>query len=207
MVVWASSDPTVATVEDGVVTAVGVGNAIITATTTDGTSLVATCTVTVNPILATEIYLDVTTKTSVVDDEFTLVATVLPDNATNKEVVWTSSNEQYATVDSNGYVRIKREGNVTITASTTDGSNLLATCEISIITGLSDISVGSKVYVENNNIVVEGASDKAKVCVYTTSGTQIALKQAQGGYAAISVPYGSTYIVKYDDKIVKIAVL
>ena len=61
-----------------------------------------------------------------------LTPTVLPDNATDKTVTWKSSDENIATVN-NGYVLAKSVGEVTITATTADGSNLSASCEITVI--------------------------------------------------------------------------
>lgn len=62
----------------------------------------------------------------------TLIATVTPDNATNKTVTWTSSDPSIATVDSNGKVTAVKAGTATITATTTDGSNLSASCVVTV---------------------------------------------------------------------------
>ncbi len=61
-----------------------------------------------------------------------LTATVKPDDAENKKLKWTSDNESVATVDSNGLVTAVGEGKATITASSTDGSNISASCVISV---------------------------------------------------------------------------
>jgi len=55
------------------------------------------------------------------NDEETLIATVLPPDAENNEVVWTSSNPEGATVDNNGYVVAVSPGTTIITATTVDG--------------------------------------------------------------------------------------
>lgn len=60
----------------------------------------------------------------------TLVATVTPDSA--KVIQWTSSDPEIASVDSNGNVIGKKAGKVTITATTTDGSNLSAATEVTV---------------------------------------------------------------------------
>ena len=62
-------------------------------------------------------------------ESYTLEATVAPSNATNKTVTWTSSNTTIATV-SGGRVTTKGVGDVTITASTSNG--VTATCKIKI---------------------------------------------------------------------------
>ena len=66
----------------------------------------------------------------IVDEQITLVATVLPENATNKSVTWKSSNEVVATVDANGKVTAVSIGEAIITAMTNDGSNLSASCKV-----------------------------------------------------------------------------
>ncbi|MGG3803185.1 Ig-like domain-containing protein [Metabacillus fastidiosus] len=61
-----------------------------------------------------------------------LVATITPEDASNKTIKWTSSDPEIATVDDNGNVIGKKVGKVTITAATMDGSNLIATCEVTV---------------------------------------------------------------------------
>ena len=126
-VTWTSSDETVATVKNGVITAVREGSATITATA-DGKS--ASCVITVKKkIIAVEkIVLSETEKTITKDGTFTLTATITPTNATNQTVTWTSSDETVATVK-NGVVTAVREGSATITA-TADGKS--ASCAVTV---------------------------------------------------------------------------
>ena len=67
-----------------------------------------------------------------------LIATVLPDSTTNKVVTWISSNPEIATVDTTGLVTAVASGTATITATTTDGSNLSASCAVTVIEDLSN---------------------------------------------------------------------
>ena len=62
----------------------------------------------------------------------TLTATVTPSNATNKSVTWSSSDESVATVSSEGVVTAVANGTATITATTADGTNLSASCEVTV---------------------------------------------------------------------------
>lgn len=82
-------------------------------------------------IAVTDISVEPTEKTLDVGASFTITVTVLPVDATNKEVTWTSSNEAVAIVSTSGEVRALTPGQVTITATTKDG-NKTATCEIRV---------------------------------------------------------------------------
>ena len=130
---WKSSNTAVATVDgNGLVKAVAPGSATITVTTTDGSNLSATCAVTVTKILASSITLNQTTASIKEDEEVQLTATVLPDKAASQALTWKSSNEAVATVDGNGLVKAVAPGSADITVTTTDGSNLSATCTVTV---------------------------------------------------------------------------
>ena len=132
-VTWSSSNTSVATVSsNGVVTAKVTGNATITATSqADGTKS-GTCTVTVtdSTVHVTGVTLNKNSTSLTVGSTETLTATVSPNNATNKNVTWSSSNTSVATV-SNGTITPVSAGNATITVTTTDGS-YTATCTVTV---------------------------------------------------------------------------
>ncbi|MBR4885855.1 MAG: Ig-like domain-containing protein [Muribaculaceae bacterium] len=137
-VTWKSSNEAVATVDaNGKVTAVAVGEATITATTADGSNLSASCKVTVTSTLATSITLDYTEYEIVEKSDFQLTATILPESTTNKGVVWSSSDMRIASVDENGLVRAYSVGEAVITATTIDGSNLSASCKVTVVSSLA----------------------------------------------------------------------
>ena len=73
--------------------------------------------------------LDKTSAELQVGKTLTLTATVTPDNATDKAVAWTSSNDAVATVDANGIVTAKVEGTATITAT---AGGKTATCTVTV---------------------------------------------------------------------------
>ncbi len=130
---WNSSAPDVATVDaDGTVTALAPGKAIISATTADGTSLTASCTITVEPALAESVTLDRHELTMKMGQSETLVATVLPDYAGNHAVTWQSSAPGVALVDSNGRVIAMSEGSAVITATAADGSGVFDQCTVTV---------------------------------------------------------------------------
>ena len=195
-VTWSSSNTAVATVSStGKVTAVAAGEAVITVTTTDG-GKTATCTVTVtNPAVPVQsVSLDKTTLDLNVGEDITLVATVLPSNADDKTVTWSSSNTAVATVSSTGKVTAVAAGEAVITVTTTDG-NKTATCTVTVtnpavpVQSVSldkttlDLNVG-----ENATLVAtvlpENADDKT--VTWTSSNTAVATVDATGKVTAVA---------------------
>ncbi len=85
------------------------------------------------PVLAESIKLNVTTAGLNEGATLQLTATVLPEDCNNKAVLWASNNPSIATVDSNGLVTTHSVGTATITAITTDGSNLSTTCTVTLL--------------------------------------------------------------------------
>lgn len=135
-VTWLSSQPSVATVDTtGLVKGISEGEANITVKTTDG-GYTATCKVVVQSgsvIVPTSVELFDTSISLSLNGTKTLTANVLPSNATNKNVTWSSSNSAVATVSSSGLVTAKATGNATITATTVSGGKT-ATCSVEVVT-------------------------------------------------------------------------
>lgn len=128
-VTWTSADPQIATVDaTGLVTPVSMGEVYLTATTHNG--LTAQCRVVVLPVLASEVILNETSLTLEVDSEFTLVATVKPDNTTDPTVYFTSYNPNVATVSADGVVTALRGGTAIIEAKCFTS---IATCEVTVL--------------------------------------------------------------------------
>ena len=130
-VTWESDNTSVATVDtSGKVTAVGAGNTTIKATV-DGKS--AECSVTVKEaanVPVESVSLDKTSLELTEGGTGTLIATVEPSNATNKNVTWSSDNPSVATVN-NGVVSAVSEGTATITVTTADGGKT-DTCTVTV---------------------------------------------------------------------------
>ena len=203
---WTSDNEEVATVdENGLVTAVSVGEANITATAVDGSGVTATCKVTVTPKLVTSVILDESELT--IEKGFTaqLNATVAPDDADNLGLTWTSDNEEVATVDENGLVTAVGEGTATITATANDGSGVSASCVVTVtfIDGIADIET-SKVTVlaANGRITVSGKEQDETVLVYDMGGRLL----YQGESDVIDVPRKAMYIVTVSGKSYKVIV-
>lgn len=115
-VAWNSDKPGIASVDDnGKVRAIAPGTAVITAACSGAH---ATCTVTVMPpVEAERVTLNKTQLSLAVGKEESLTATILPDNTTDKTVVWSSDKPEIATVDENGRITGIALGTATITAT------------------------------------------------------------------------------------------
>lgn len=133
-VAWTSSNTSVATVDNsGKVTGVSAGSATITATSTTDNTITASCVVTVQAVAVTGVSINPTSANLQIGGSTDLTATVLPANATDKSVSWSSSNTAVATVN-NGHVTAIAAGMATITVTTTDG-NKTATCSVTVTAG------------------------------------------------------------------------
>ena len=134
-VTYSSSNESVATVSNtGLVTGVAQGSATITATAEAASGTVsATTTITVTPIAVTSVSLSSNSETVKVGKTVTLIPTISPSNATNKNVNWSSSNTEIATVNNSGTVTGIAAGTATITVTTVDGGKT-ATCTVVVQT-------------------------------------------------------------------------
>lgn len=119
-ITWTSSDTNVATVTNGVVKGISAGTAIITATTKDG-NFTDTCEVTVTQNAVTGIRISEKLIDLGMGYKKQITATVMPDDATDKSVEWTSENPEIAAVSDNGTITGKSYGRTVVTATTTDG--------------------------------------------------------------------------------------
>ena len=139
--------------------------------------------------------------------EVQLSVVVLPEEATNKEVAWSSSNESVATVDNNGLVSIHKEGEATITATTTDGSNLSATCVIKAFSGIVEVeSLNFYVKVVGDDIVICDAELGSQVAVYGIDGLLVGAKEVVDMQTIIAAPIKGIYLVRVGETMVKVLV-
>lgn len=128
---WITENYSVASVSNnGLVTARGAGRVWIWARATDGSGAGNYCVVDIKePTKVTSIELSKTEATMEVGEVLTLTASILPDNANNKSVNWTSDNTDVATVV-DGVITAISPGECNITCASTDGSNISAVCHI-----------------------------------------------------------------------------
>lgn len=151
-VTWTSSNTNIATVTgNGVVTAKAVGTAIITVKTNDG-GKTAGCTVTIiQPV--TGVKLNKNELKLVKDQIETLSATITPSNATNKKLIWTTTDASVAKVSDNGLVTAVGKGRCKINASSSDGA-FSASCTVTVIESVKElitvsyVSDGSQIFIQ-----------------------------------------------------------
>lgn len=210
-VTWSSSNPSVASVEDGRVVAVKVGEAVITVRTNDGGHDID-CTVTVvgKEIPATGLTLDNEEMTVTEGDTFTLNATVIPEDSTFQEITWDSSDYDVVSVDSKGNLTALQPGKARITATLASDASIKAYCYVTVnpdgsLKGISldvnavSLSVGSTrtltviynpAYATNKNVTWSSSDNsvamvEAGVVTAVSSGSAtVTVTSQEGGYTA-----------------------
>lgn len=132
---WASSDDNIATVDEfGLVTAHTDGEAIITATTTDGTNLTAICNVVVKKLVPVKsISFEQSNYKVTIGQKGNLIAKIVPTNASYTSLNYVSSDKTIATVSDKGEIHGVNIGKCTISATSADGTNVKATCEVEVL--------------------------------------------------------------------------
>ncbi len=206
-ITWASDNEEVATVDaNGTVTAITAGTATIIATCGE---ISATCTVTViaKRIEPSGIEIDQTSATIEKDETLQLNATVEPEGAEYSELVWSSSDETVATVDSYGTVTAKSMGTAVITVSLADDPTLSATCIVTVTdkSGIDGVDGGEiTIKAVNKAIEVKGAAEGTEIMVYNASGRLVAVRRAESGTTRIALS-GGMYVVRVGRTTAKIA--
>jgi len=142
---WYSSDPSVATVDAyGNVRLISSGEATVIAEAKDDSGETAACQIKVKDVPVSQIVFDrnkyplTDSDKNVAGETFTINATVYPSNATNKALVWKSSNPSVANVYAGGTVVLLSTGTATITAAAADGSGATAVCVVTV--GTADVT-------------------------------------------------------------------
>ena len=124
---WASSDGSIATVNNGTVRGVSGGTATITCTATleDKSTISSDVSVTVVVPVAS-LKLSSTVSSFEVGKKYTIKTDVSPKDASNKTVTWSVADTSVATITNGGILQVKKAGKTTVTATTTDGTNRTA---------------------------------------------------------------------------------
>ena len=184
---WKTSDSAVATIaDDGTVKAVGVGTATVSFI---AGNTKASCTVTVlQPVTR----LSFTKSSYELDggDTVQLAVNISPEDAANKDIVFSSSDESVATVDQAGLVTALKKGTATITVAAQDGSGCTATCKITVLTNATVCKTVEELQSKHNY-----DPNSSELWVYTQPGAN---KLSITFSEETSVEEGSDYIFIYD---------
>ena len=175
-VTWESSDAGVAAVsKDGVVTAKKAGKATIVAKAADESGKYASCVVTVTEVKkeVTGVTLNKSSLNLGVGGSEVLSATVLPADATNKQVTWLSSTPSIATVSQSGVVTGVKEGTTQISVITAEGSKT-AICSV-IVSGQTQTEPGTQ-----TGGIIDPATGKTAAATF--SGMEIELDYTSTAY-------------------------
>ena len=178
---WTTSNSTVATVNNGVVTANNEGSATITAFFAyNGSNYSATCNINVkNP----GITLSDTSKTIYQTNTFSLKATTLPSNLT---VFWSSSNSNVATV-SNGNVTAVNPGTATITASFSyEGTTYSASCNVTVKEVSVKLDQTSKTVYQTDEFTLTATSTPTGQSISWSSSDSSIAKVSNGKVTAVN---------------------
>ena len=166
------------------------GEVTLTATAQDGSGVKATCHVTVKNPMATQVVLNKTQHNAIVDDVFTLTAKVMPEKAA-QNVVWTMDKTDILQNMGNGKFKALKAGEVTITATAQDGSEVKATCHVTVKNPMATQVVLNKT--QHNAIVDDVFTLTAKVMpekaaqnvVWTMDKTDILQNMGNGKFKAL----------------------
>ncbi|MBD0401358.1 Ig-like domain-containing protein [Flammeovirga sp. EKP202] len=195
-VTWTSSNPSVATVSNGQVTAVTEGSAVITVTTV-GETFTATTNVTVQEVgvevPVTGVTVDKENVTLDVNQSTTINAIIAPLDATNTNLTWSSTNTAIASVN-NGIVTGLAEGTTTVTVTTVDGGFAAKT-----VVTVNGIDVGSDIVIEAEDFVATGGTfNDAFVPLGVNKVDNLGINYVNGeDWAEYTVSGNGTYEITY----------
>ena len=190
-VTWHLSQPGILDmVGNGQFKALKTGEVTITATAQDGSGVKATCRVVVKNPMATQVVLNETQHSAIVDDVFTLTAKVMPEKAA-QNVVWTMDKNNILQNMGGGKFKALKAGEVTITATAQDGSEVKATCHVTVKNPMATQVVLNET--QHNSIVDDVFTLTAKVMpekaaqnvVWTMDKTNILQNMGNGKFKAL----------------------
>ncbi len=197
-VVFESSDEDIFTVsEDGTITGVSKGEAELTITSVQNPEVSRVVPVSITRAV-TGIELDITDKLLFAGSSFTPVVTVLPSDASNKTVIWTSSDDSIISVDASGKATAASRGFAEITAKTEDGG-FVASYSVEVVQLPEEVSCtvdSARIYLEETvtlemTVLPEDTNDKT--LTWSSTDTDIATVDRNGKVTPVST--GTCYIV------------
>lgn len=205
---WSSDNPAVASVDsNGNVIGNSAGIATITASAIDGSGAVATCEVTVNNYYVESLSLNPTEMSLDIYKSKTINMISNPEDVSREYFEWNCSNNNVVAIkkNSDGSLQVLglADGSAVITCRTTDGSNLTATCKVTVGTGgVEGVEAdGIEVIAHDGTITVTGVAPEARIEVYNAAGMCI----YSGNDHEVPVVQHGIYIVKAQGKATKVA--
>ena len=192
-VTWTSSAPDIATVsENGLVTFLKPGKATIVVKTIDGGisgNLIDTCEFYINnPVTSVDLdYTDITLK---MGEEFRLTALVLPEDASDKTVLWSSSDTNAATVNENGMVTAVNSGSATILCKSAD-SGETSMCNVTVYQPVTGVTISNESMTVRKgqefwlNATCQPENAMNKLIIWSSSDTSIATVDKNGKVTAV----------------------
>ena len=150
---------------------------------------------------------------------FQLKASVLPANATNSELQWSSSNPSVASVEAASTasllkagvtgkavtVRIHKKGKAEITAQAMDGSGKLASCQVNVLSTVGNIeAAATRIYALGSTLRLT-LPQAAVVRIYNVSGALVHMLNASAGNTSVALPQG-VYVVKAGNRCEKVRI-
>lgn len=194
---WSSSDPSIVSVDPqtGKCVALKPGEATISASTKDGSNLVVQTVVQVENKFVKTVSINNNPNEINIGDTYTLVAEVSPSNATNKTIIWKSSDERIATITSSGIITGKRDGTCIIFARSAEDEKIFDTAKIVVKHNTSFIGIKALSF-ENEISLNENDSKRLSVVINPTNATNRNLKWESSDFSVATVKDGTIYAKK-----------
>lgn len=181
---WKSSDLSIATVDNnGNITAVAAGKTTVTVSSADG-RFTATCTVNVNVKVASLILSD-TSITLKKGDSKKLSVVIIPDDATNKSVTWSSGDTNIAIVDNMGKITAVNGGSTVITVTSIYGK-IAATCNVNVTVAVQSVSLD-----KSELTLIKGQTATLNATIVPSDATTKDVSWASSNISAVTVDNGS----------------
>lgn len=197
-ILWKSANPSIAIVGGGQALGIALGSTWAFAMSEDGLAIDSCLVEVIVPI--TRIILDKSEVALKVGETEQLTATVRPSDASLGSVVWSSSDENVATVSDNGLVTAMGEGTALITVSSSSNPNVKAVCEVKVEpVGVEDLEIAnSSIYVRDGWLYVESASELRWLRVVDMSGRILLHETMAGKNASVSLQQmvSGVYVVR-----------
>lgn len=203
-VTWSSGNANIITVSaNGLIKGITAGNSTVTVTTEDG-NYHSECEVTVLNRPVSGVNINKTSLTLFINGTESLTAEILPSNATNKNVTWSSSNPGAVTVTSNGFVKGIALGNAAISVTTEDGG-FLKECVVSVteipVSSVSLNKNSSSIYINSTEqltatVLPSGAANKN--VTWSSSNESVATVSTSGLVTGISAGFSNIRVTTVD---------